>query len=273
VKSTSLALVTVACVGLAAPFVGRAQDSRDLVRQVAEANDLRGPFPLSPVLDAPFIADAILTIADVTPAGAKRQWTTARHLYRDSTGRARVDYEVPLSNVGGKTRFVAVILPEPKPVQGRVAYMADPETRTLRKLPRDLMNGQFSGWAQFDIPVGLADFRTFGVDLGATGNAEPIGERRIEGLRAVGWRLTGGADPTQPDERWESPELKMVLRAHFVDDRSHAEIDYRLTNIRRMEPDAQLFEVPTDYTIVTTGPLIGQSGDPLYRSAGPRPDR
>jgi hypothetical protein len=267
-KSKSLALLMVLGLGFVAPFV-RAQDSRDLVRQVAEANELRGPFPVSPVLDAPFTADATLTIVEVAAGGAKRQWTTTRHLYRDSTGRARVDYEAPVSSTVGKTRRVAVILSMPE----RRTSMVDPETHTIRRLPRDVMNGQFSGWAQFDIPVGLADFRTFGLDFGATADAEPIGERRIEGLRAIGWRLTGGADPSQQDERWESPELRMVLRAQFVDGRSHAEIDYRVTNIRRVEPDAHLFEIPTDYTMVTTGPLIGQPGDPLYRSGGPHPNR
>ncbi len=40
---------------------------------------------------------------------------------------------------------------------------------------------------------------------------------------------------------------------HFVDGRTHPAIDYGLTNVRRVEPEARLFEIPTGYTMVTTG--------------------
>src|SRR6476646_7995827 len=50
----------------------------------------------------------------VLDLGLTEQWTTTRHLYRDSTGRARVDYEAPVSSTVGKTRRVAVILSMPE---------------------------------------------------------------------------------------------------------------------------------------------------------------
>ena len=250
-----LALVATV-IGLVPPLTGRAQDSHAVV----QATDLRGPFSETAVVNAPFTADATLTVVEATKSGP-RTWTTTRHIYRDGTGRARVDYEAPLPN--GKTRMVKVILQELQPRLGRMAYMVDHDTRTIRPISRDVMNGQFSGWARFDIPVGLYDFRTFAIDLGATADVEPIGKRRIEGLAAVGWRLTGSADSSQPAERWESPELHMVLRASFVDGRTHAAIDYRLTNIRRVEPDARLFEMPTDYTMVTEMFYRSGRGKPL----------
>ena len=251
-----LALVATV-IGLVPPLTGRAQDSHAVV----QATDLRGPFSETAVVNAPFTADATLTVVEATKSGP-RTWTTTRHIYRDATGRARVDYEAPLPN--GKTRMVAVILQEPQPRPGHArAYTVDADTRTIRRESRGLMNLQFSGWAQFDIAVGLSDFRNFAIDMGATADVEPIGERRIEGLAAVGWRLTGSADSSQPDERWESPELHMVLRASFVDGRTHAAIDYRLTNIRRVEPDARLFEMPTDYTMVTEMFFRTGRGKPL----------
>jgi hypothetical protein len=54
-----------------------------------------------------------------------------------------------------------------------------------------------------------------------------------------------------------SPDLGIVIESH----RSGAiAVDYAVTNIRRAEPPANLFEVPTDYTLVesslTDDPLI-----------------
>jgi hypothetical protein len=42
------------------------------------------------------------------------------------------------------------------------------------------------------------------------------------------------------DERWESPELKMLIHARSTDPRTGV-VEYRLTNIRRAEPPANLF--------------------------------
>ena len=49
-------------------------------------------------------------------------------------------------------------------------------------------------------------------------------------------------------ERWYSPELKMVIMTRHSDPRA-AESTFRLTNIRRTDPDPSLFQVPSDYTI------------------------
>ena len=49
------------------------------------------------------------------------------------------------------------------------------------------------------------------------------------------------------DERWESAELQLLVYSWHSDSRST--IEYRLSNIRRTEPPAHLFEVPTDYTV------------------------
>jgi hypothetical protein len=49
----------------------------------------------------------------------------------------------------------------------------------------------------------------------------------------------------------ESSELKLLITGHFSDSRT-GEVEYRLANIRRVEPQAALFEVPADYTVDTT---------------------
>ena len=102
---------------------------------------------------------------------------------------------------------------------------------------------------------------------------EQLGTRQIEGVRATGRRTTtiipvnrvGNDRPIQiTDERWESPELNLVISSRFSDPRTGV-VEYRLTSISRAEPRADLFIVPTDYTVV--GP-----GTPGVRGRGGRGD-
>ena len=47
-------------------------------------------------------------------------------------------------------------------------------------------------------------------------------------------------------ERWFSPELFIVMYAKTSDPRA-GETIYRVTNVKRGEPSAELFKVPADY--------------------------
>jgi hypothetical protein len=63
------------------------------------------------------------------------------------------------------------------------------------------------------------------------------------------------------DERWESPELGLLVSSRYSDPRTGV-VEYRLTNISRTEPRADLFSVPSDYTVVQqpTPPPPGARG-------------
>jgi len=87
---------------------------------------------------------------------------------------------------------------------------------------------------------------------------EQLGTRQIEGVKATGRRSTtvipagriGNDRPIQiVEEQWEAPELNMVVLSRFADPRTGV-VEYRLTNITRAEPPADLFTVPSDYTVV-----------------------
>jgi hypothetical protein len=87
---------------------------------------------------------------------------------------------------------------------------------------------------------------------------EELGTRQMEGVKATGRRITavipidrvGNDRPiTITDERWESPELKLVVYSRFADPRTGV-VEYRLTGINRGEPRAELFTVPSDFTVV-----------------------
>jgi hypothetical protein len=83
-----------------------------------------------------------------------------------------------------------------------------------------------------------------------------LGTQRVEGIDAVGYRVTrtiplwhAGNDRSIElvDERWESPELKLVISSSSIDPRTGV-IEYRLTNIKRTEQPSVLFELPANYT-------------------------
>ena len=87
------------------------------------------------------------------------------------------------------------------------------------------------------------------------GITESLGSRDFEGVRADGTRTThtiaagviGNEKPIAlVTERWYSPELNLVMMSSNSDPRSGITV-YRLANIKRGEPAADLFKVPADY--------------------------
>jgi hypothetical protein len=91
---------------------------------------------------------------------------------------------------------------------------------------------------------------------------EALGKQVIEGVEAEGTRTThtipageiGNELPINiVTENWYSPELQVTVMKKHTDPRQ-GEMTYRLTNIRRTEPDHSLFEVPADYTVKETLP-------------------
>jgi hypothetical protein len=91
----------------------------------------------------------------------------------------------------------------------------------------------------------------------SSARVERLEPTMIEGLRAEGTRTTetiraSAASTDAPieivTETWTSPELKVPLMNKRSDPRG-GEVTYRLTHISRDEPDAKLFDVPSDYAI------------------------
>ena len=92
------------------------------------------------------------------------------------------------------------------------------------------------------------------------GTATTLGSREFDGVRAEGKKTTwtipagriGNKLPIEiVSERWYSPELNVVVLSRHADPRSGERI-YRLENISRQEPSAELFKVPADYELKTS---------------------
>jgi hypothetical protein len=84
---------------------------------------------------------------------------------------------------------------------------------------------------------------------------ETLGTRTIEGVNCDGERSTstieaGAIGNDRPistvSERWYSPELQLTVQSTKTDPRTGDE-NFKLTNIRRGEPDPTLFSVPSNY--------------------------
>jgi hypothetical protein len=106
----------------------------------------------------------------------------------------------------------------------------------------------------------------------STSMEEHLAPRIIEGLRVEGIRRTqtipaGAIGNEQPivmtTEEWTSPDLKVLVLSERNDPRTGTST-YKLVRVSRSEPPASLFQVPADYTIVTSG-RGGERGAPAQR--------
>jgi hypothetical protein len=88
------------------------------------------------------------------------------------------------------------------------------------------------------------------------GVVTPLPAREIEGVRASGERTTwtippgklGNEKPIEiVREVWTAPELVLTIATRDFDPRS-GEVNYRLSNLKRAEPDPALMKVPSDYS-------------------------
>lgn len=87
------------------------------------------------------------------------------------------------------------------------------------------------------------------------GETKSLGSREFDGIKADGTMTShmipageiGNEKPiVVTSERWFSPELHVVVFAKTSDPRA-GETIYRLTNVKKGEPSAELFKVPADY--------------------------
>jgi TonB family protein len=92
-------------------------------------------------------------------------------------------------------------------------------------------------------------------------STEQLGKRTVEGVECEGTRTVttipigsiGNERPLETvGETWFSPELKMIILSKRSDPR-FGESTYRVTNISRSEPEATLFQVPSDYALEDGG--------------------
>ena len=259
------------------------------------------PFAGPVVTNAPFSAEAVTTVTQVLADGTRIEQKTTAKFYRDSAGRVRREQMIlglAALDPTASSRTTITIDPDPGDTW---AYTLDSASRTARQVPRSSSTGTTTTGLYFR----ANDTRELNALILATGDltarrvtrleggqvtvtegvaqpTEQLGTKQVEGVAAVGRKAKsvipagqiGNDRPIEvTDERWESAELRLLVRSHHHDPRT-GDVEYRLTNIVRSEPPADLFTVPSDYQIQNaetgrgTGGLGAGGGGRGARSGG-----
>jgi hypothetical protein len=267
--SVARAAATAAVVSMSM-FMTAAAASAQPPKQPGGPGEAIGPT----VPNAPYSGVATTTVTQTLGDGTKINRQITARLYRDSAGRVRREQTImglePLDPSRGSPMIVTIV----DPVVG-VIYALNPDRRTAFRLPFDARS--MEGKPPIPPPPPPpGPPGPPGPPADPTNPATPwpppppppppteesLGTREIEGVTATGRRSTqtiavgalgNDREIVMTDERWESAELRLLLRSRHHDPRT-GDIEFRLTKLQRAEPDAELFKVPPDYQIIEPGP-------------------
>jgi hypothetical protein len=228
--------------------------------------------PDATIAGAPYSAQAITERVQILADGNRIQQTITGNIARDSRGRIRHEEDLAsLSDGPEPPHFVNI----EDPVAG-LHWTLDPKTRTAfkmqfvqMKVPAKTVSGALPALP----PIGPEKTFFFTASTSAAPSVQvlskallpadtdasktDLGTQTIDGVNAHGTRITrtipaGAVGNEQPivitTETWYSPDLKVLIMSK-TDDPRMGETTYKLSNISRAEPAADLFQVPDDYTI------------------------
>jgi hypothetical protein len=209
-----------------------------------------------PVTGAPYSADIVTEIVQTLADGNRIERRTTSSVARDAQGRVRRSQRI--AAIGGiLPQGDAEIVTINDPV-ARVHYSLDLARKVaVRSAP--MFTKRIEG-----PPVAVASIGPQAqVRRGDDAQSESLGTRQFDGVTAEGTRITttipagaiGNQAPIQiVAERWYSPELRIVVASRRSDPR-FGETTFRLENIVRVEPPAELFQLPADFSIEAGRPF------------------
>jgi hypothetical protein len=216
-----------------------------------------GGFSGKTVTGAPFTAEFSTESTEVLADGNRIDNKTTGNVARDSEGRTR--RELTLSSIGGYAASGSgggpahgVVINDPV---GKVSYVLDANRKEARKM--NMPGNPFRGNGG---PGG-------GPNGGPGPNArtndnvttQSLGTQMIGGIAAEGTRTTRTIPAGQIGnekaisltvERWYSSDLQTDVLIKRSDPRGGTTV-FQLTNVVRSEPDSALFQVPSDYAVVS----------------------
>jgi hypothetical protein len=230
------------------------------------------------VTGAPYSAVEVTTEQQALAGGNTIQRENRTTIHRDSQGRQRLETEIVRPD-GSNGQIPTKRITIHDPVAG-VVHELDPQTKTANSMQTRLGPGNRVGRIAPGNPNGAspriangpggrgpngaglrnADGTTRRVDPNI--QTEDLGTQSINGVLATGTRITrtipagaiGNAQPLQTiHERWVSTDLQVPIMIKTSDPRFGTRTT-QLTNINRAEPDASLFQVPSDFTVRQGGP-------------------
>ena len=232
-------LIVVGLIGVAGMSVLSAAPQPTTAQGPAFVGQAPQPEPV--VKGAPYSGEGITTVKAAMFDGTRIERSVTAKIYRDSAGRVRREQTVMGLEALDPATDVRAMVTIVDPVAD-VLYTLIPGSRTAQRMSLAVLRG-----APAPPPAAA---------IGGS-KEQPLGTRDIDGIMAVGRRTittipagrVGNDKPIEIiEERWDSPDLKVLVRSLYSDPRS-GEIEYRLTKISRAEPPASLFQVPAGYTI------------------------
>lgn len=202
----------------------------------------------------PFQAIEIMKIVTHISDGLQRLVATKSNLFRDSKGRVRVERfydgtdnppEVTPSQIAiydhcGKS---AILLPSRQ--TAKVQYIASSK-------------GYDRPYCEEFDPLNLPK-------PGPSGKFESLGHKWIEGVEVLGQRTTeygsaeaksSGVPPVHILESWCSKSLDNLISVYILDDKNKPkrEVTTLISDVKLIEPDSLLFEIPEGYSIISGNP-------------------
>ena len=242
-------------------------------------------FERAQVKNAAFSAESVTEHVQTLADGNRLTRKSTARIYRDAAGRTRREHDLNRRGTTDPTGDAAQLIVINDPV-GRVNYVIETKTGEARK--RDLpppqvmeaMQKARGDSAPFSVlmPTSIAH-RRMREDDDAQAPAAPVREKLpsqvIEGVLAEGTRTSltipaGEFDNDQAmiisHEEWYAPELHMIVLMKHNDPR-FGETTFRLTNLLRSEPSADLFQLPQGYRVVDDRQqrMIGPGRPPVLR--------
>lgn len=231
------------------------------------------------VTGAPYSAEETTQTIQTLADGNRIVNKSKSKVYRDQQGRRRV--EQTMGNIGGLNGADAqtmIMIDDPTT---NVHYTLHPNARTAEKVETNGNNPANKEMATMmkqhmeelqlktntltstNRPVVTRDVLGYSAKLSAEESArreEDLGMQNMEGVQVQGKRtvttIPAGAIGNDlaiqiVDERWYSPELQMNVMTKHSDPRM-GETVYTVTGVSRANPDASLFQLPSDYQVTNT---------------------
>jgi hypothetical protein len=218
------------------------------------------------VRGAPYSAEVVTDSTQTLGDGNRIVRHTLARVYRDSDGRTRRQVDRPDGtseiSIHDPIAHMSWILDTgrhtARQLQGAAVLALNDAARALEPARRTtqqvtvFVNGQPQ-----TVAIGLPS-----EEPRDQPTEEHLVRRTMEGLQVEGVRRTqmiaaGAIGNERPivvtTEEWTSPNLKVLVFSEHTDPRTGIST-YKLVNVSRAEPSPSLFEVPADYTVVTSPP-------------------
>jgi hypothetical protein len=184
-------------------------NTADPLAQSEPSSGSDSPFTVVPVVNAPFVAEAVTTVLPMSDGSRGATQTLSDRYYRDSAGRVRAERRTPKGDL---------IIIDADPGDNGVTLL-NSKSETFVRVPMALAQTHFHIGSNIALP-------------------RMISNRGIMGGTLVAYEV--------------SPDLGLIVYARRLHP-SFGTVEFRLTDIRRLEPAPELFEVPTSYLPAPVG--------------------